>query len=117
MFRWCPNFVSLCNLCVLCVSVVVVSCIPNNHRDTENTEVAQRRTQTRALPMFPVRSLQCGSFEVVDEVEEDVDVDGFRDQSEVAHSEGALAVLFAGVARDGDGGHVTQAGQKAQLFE
>ncbi|HEV2837039.1 MAG TPA: AAA family ATPase, partial [Pyrinomonadaceae bacterium] len=33
----------LCNLCVLCVSVVVVLHIPKNHRDTENTEVAQRR--------------------------------------------------------------------------
>src|SRR5215212_1282595 len=31
---------SLCNLCVLCVSVV--GCIAN-HRDTENTEIAQRR--------------------------------------------------------------------------
>src|SRR6185503_18178085 len=34
---------SLCNLCVLCVSVV--NCLWSNlhHRDTENTEVAQRR--------------------------------------------------------------------------
>src|SRR5690349_4664290 len=31
---------SLCNLCVLCVSVVFSSL---DHRDTENTEVAQRR--------------------------------------------------------------------------
>ena len=31
---------SLCNLCVLCVSVVNIEV---NHRDTENTEVAQRK--------------------------------------------------------------------------
>jgi hypothetical protein len=34
---------SLCNLRVLCVSVVGFSCEFVNHRDTENTEVAQRR--------------------------------------------------------------------------
>jgi hypothetical protein len=33
---------SLCNLCVLCVSVVSKSFGKNSHRDTENTEVAQR---------------------------------------------------------------------------
>ncbi len=33
---------SLCNLCVLCVSVVTKS-EQINHKDTENTEVAQRR--------------------------------------------------------------------------
>ena len=38
---------SLCNLCVLCASVVNYSFRKNNHRDTENTEVAQRRTSTR----------------------------------------------------------------------
>src|SRR6185369_3563618 len=32
---------SLCNLCVLCVSVVIGK--QRNHRDTENTEVSQRR--------------------------------------------------------------------------
>jgi len=33
---------SLCNLCVLCVSVVCFCLEFVNHRDTENTEVAQR---------------------------------------------------------------------------
>jgi len=33
---------SLCNLCVLCVSVVSSCCELVNHRDAENTEVAQR---------------------------------------------------------------------------
>ena len=37
---------SLCNLCVLCVSVVSGLV---NHRDTENTEVAQRRTFAELL--------------------------------------------------------------------
>ena len=37
---------SLCNLCVLCASVVNYS-LEKNHRDTENTEAAQRRTSTR----------------------------------------------------------------------
>src|SRR6202008_3333097 len=34
---------SLCNLCVLCVSVVDRSSVKTHHRDTEHTEVAQRR--------------------------------------------------------------------------
>jgi len=34
----------LCNLCVLCVSVVSVYLEFPNHRDTENAEVAQRRS-------------------------------------------------------------------------
>jgi len=33
---------SLCNLCVLCVSVVSYCRELVNHRDTEDTEVAQR---------------------------------------------------------------------------
>jgi hypothetical protein len=36
------DFSSLCNLCVLCVSVVNCAEKKNHHRDTENTEVAQR---------------------------------------------------------------------------
>ena len=39
-----PQFwVSVCNLCVLCVSVVENFRAKTHHRDTENTEVAQRR--------------------------------------------------------------------------
>ena len=34
---------SLCTLCVLCVSVVNQLARKNNHRDTENTEGAQRK--------------------------------------------------------------------------
>ena len=42
-FSWCClDFGSLCNLCVLCVSVVNGSISRTHHRDTENTEVAQR---------------------------------------------------------------------------
>ena len=33
----------LCNLCVLCVSVVKGYVKKDHHRDTENTEVAQRK--------------------------------------------------------------------------
>src|ERR1044072_518279 len=42
----CPEN-SLCNLCVLCVSVVCFCSEFINHRDTENTEVAQRELRTR----------------------------------------------------------------------
>ena len=35
-------WISLCNLCVLCVSVVYFAA-RNYHRDTEDTEVAQRK--------------------------------------------------------------------------
>ena len=38
-------WISLCNLCVLGVSVVNEFFEENHHRDTEDTEVAQRRTQ------------------------------------------------------------------------
>src|ERR1044072_4332478 len=37
---------SLCSLCVLCASVVIGMHAYNNHRGTENTEVAQRREFT-----------------------------------------------------------------------
>ena len=38
---------SLCNLCVLCASVVKVTARNNHHRDTKNTEAAQRRITNR----------------------------------------------------------------------
>jgi hypothetical protein len=38
--------ISLCNLCVLCVSVVWFYSEFINHRDTEDTEVAQRRARS-----------------------------------------------------------------------
>src|ERR1044072_416548 len=40
---------SLCNLCVLCVSVVDEFRAKTHHRDTENTEVAQRILRTRTF--------------------------------------------------------------------
>src|SRR5262245_42919475 len=36
---------SLCTLCVLCVSVVSYCCELTHHRDTEDTEIAQRSRQ------------------------------------------------------------------------
>src|SRR6185369_10553985 len=39
--------ISLCNLCVLCVSVVEEFRVKPHHRDTEDTEVAQRRARSR----------------------------------------------------------------------
>ena len=58
-----------------------------------------------------------GRFEVLDEIEEDVDVDGFWDEGEVAGGEGALAVFFTRITGDGDGRNVVETGQDAQLFE
>jgi len=48
---------SLCNLCVLCDSVVSFCSEFINHRDTEDTEIAQRRaTETfRAKPVCLLR--------------------------------------------------------------
>jgi len=37
---------SLCNLCVLCVSVVDEFRVKPHHRDTEDTEVAQRNPKS-----------------------------------------------------------------------
>ena len=45
-------WISLCNLCVLGVSLVNEFVEENHHRDTEDTEVAQRRTQIRPLLEF-----------------------------------------------------------------
>ena len=41
--------ISLCNLCVLCVSVVNIFLAIINHRDTENTEVAQRSSSNYVI--------------------------------------------------------------------
>src|SRR6185295_9396112 len=45
--------ISLCNLCVLCVSVVCFCSEFINHRDTENTEVAQRRGPASVFVQSP----------------------------------------------------------------
>src|SRR4029078_9489633 len=50
--------ISLCNLCVLCVSVVWFYSEFINHRGTEDTDVAQRRTRSRLF----VQSLSCAMF-------------------------------------------------------
>ena len=55
-FNWlCPKSpcsgISLCNLCVLCVSVVWFYSEFINHRDTEDTEIAQRNQTFRAKPL------------------------------------------------------------------
>ena len=47
-------WISLCNLCVLGVSVVIFLNKFIYHRDTEDTEVAQRRTQIRPLSRMGV---------------------------------------------------------------
>jgi len=47
--------ISLCNLRVLCVSVVWFYSEFINHRDTEDTEVAQRRARSRLLCKAPVK--------------------------------------------------------------
>jgi hypothetical protein len=44
---------SLCNLCVLCVSVVNEFRAKTHHRDTENTEVAQRNLSTKTFDAKP----------------------------------------------------------------
>src|SRR6202008_3188310 len=46
---------SLCNLCVLCVSVVDEFRAKTHHRDTEDTEVAQRNPGTRTFSAKPVK--------------------------------------------------------------
>ena len=66
---------------------------------------------------MPSRHLYSRGFEVVDEVEEDVDVDGFGDEGQVTDRECALSIVFTGITRDGDGGNVAEAGYEAELFE
>jgi hypothetical protein len=54
----CPkSLISLCNLCVLCVSVVDEFRGKIHHRDTENTEVAQRRSPIRTFRARPSLAL------------------------------------------------------------
>ena len=81
------------------------------HSDLERNKNRSDKSYTTYI--FESRSLQRGGFEILDEGEEGVDVDGFGDEGEVADGQGALAVLLAGVAGDGDGGNVTQARQEA----
>ena len=66
---------SLCDLCVLCVSVVRFYCESVNHRDTKNTEVAQRnphrsnfRTKAVALLLASLLMTSCSrapSFDIL----------------------------------------------------
>ena len=56
-------------------------------------------------------------FEVLDEAEEDVDVDGFGDESQIAGVEGALSIFFTGIAGDSDGRDVAESWKNPELFE
>ena len=57
------------------------------------------------------------SFEVVNQTEKDIDVDGFGNEGEVADTKGALAVLFARITRHRNCRHIAQAGKETELFE
>ena len=59
----CPE-ISLCNLCVLGVSVVRFCSEFINHRDTENTEMAQRSVTTNFVVGFdrPVDASGAGFY-------------------------------------------------------
>jgi len=50
--------ISLCNLCVLCVSVVWFYSEFINHRDTEDTEVAQRRARSRLFVPSQINDIE-----------------------------------------------------------
>jgi hypothetical protein len=50
-------------------------------------------------------------FDLLDQGEEAVDVDWFGDEGEIADREGALAILLAGIPRDGDSWNVSKTGQ------
>src|ERR1700752_491835 len=52
---------SLCSLCVLCASVVKELFGKNNHRDTEDTEIAQRNQTFRAKLIYRIHlPILCG---------------------------------------------------------
>src|SRR6185503_20118351 len=53
---------SLCNLCVLCVSVVNRFAAKHHHRDTENTEAAQRNQRGSTFRAKPVAFLLMSSL-------------------------------------------------------
>ena len=53
---------SLCNLCVLCVSVVNRFAAKPHHRDTENTEAAQRNQHGSTFRAKPVAFLLVSSL-------------------------------------------------------
>src|ERR1043165_6160734 len=55
-------WISLCNLCVLCVSVVSVCHQLLNHRDTEDTEVAQRNPHVLCVFVASFRSTMRNSL-------------------------------------------------------
>src|SRR6185437_6278532 len=60
--------ISLCNLCVLCVSVVNGSTVITHHRDTENTEVAQRRASSTCGPGFSLARHASNELNLLDHV-------------------------------------------------
>ena len=56
--------ISLCNLCVLCVSVVDEFRAKTYHRDTENTEIAQRNQCVETGPT-PANPALLQEFEII----------------------------------------------------
>src|SRR4029079_16331627 len=73
LLKCLPFGLSLCNLCVLCVSVVWFYSEFINHRDTEDTEVAQRRARWRLFVQtlrlgptgqdyFPLENSNCKTY-------------------------------------------------------
>src|SRR5262245_10880173 len=64
-----------------------------------------------------LKLLQYWSLEVLDEAEQELNVDRFGHQREVADRESALPVVFAGIAGNGDGRDVREIGKDSQLFE
>src|SRR6185369_13023450 len=51
------TLISLCNLCVLCVSVVDEFRAKTHHRDTEDTEIAQRTLRTSTFRAKPLKAM------------------------------------------------------------
>jgi len=56
-------------------------------------------------------------FEVLDEGEEDVHVDGFGDERHVADREGAFSIFLTGIPGDGYRRDLSESRDEAQLFE
>ena len=79
--------------------------------DCKNVASNVRRSEAHYIPM-----LRRG-FEVMDEVEEVVDVDGFRNEGQIPNRQSALAVFFACITRHRNRRYVAQPGKEAQLFE
>src|SRR5690349_5121971 len=69
------------------------------------------------LDFFGAGDLFQREVQVVDEVEEDVDVDGFRDEGDVADGEGFVAVFVARIPRDRNRRNALHSRKLFQLLE